>query len=263
MDFRHLINRTQRGGPLRLCETRTLPLMILVIMAGTSGCATTGDDGFWERLAVHSRTSIQQESVWVPLAAAAVFAGTSADEEVSEWAVDRNPVFGSPSNAGTWSDWLSGSVVATALITSFAWRDEANQPITTDLFILGSAYAFSDAMKRVADRTRPDEKNDLSFPSLHATMAFTGARIAARNFSTRDTRYGKAIRIALFTFASGSAWGRVEAEKHYPADVLAGAAVGNFFAGVGNGFLEDRESITVSYAPMFDGGVLQVHWLFP
>ena len=247
---------------MRSSKPQYVPLVMLIITAGTSGCATTGGNGFWERLATHSRASVQQESVWIPLAAAAVFAGTSADEEVSEWAVDRNPVFGSPSNAGTWSDWLSGSVVATALVTSFAWRDEANQPITTDLFILGSAYAFSDGMKRVADRTRPDEKNDLSFPSLHATMAFTGARIAARNFSTRNTRYGQAIRIGLFTFASASAWGRVEAEKHYPADVLAGAAVGNFFAGVGNAFLEDRKNVTVSFSPTFDGGVLRIHWLF-
>ena len=235
---------------------------MLLVIAITSGCATTGDNGVWERLVAHSHSSLKQESVWIPLAAAAVFAGTSADEEVSEWAIDRNPVFGSPKNAGTWSDWLSGSVVATALITSVVLRDESNQPLTTDLLVLTGAYAFSDGMKRVADRTRPDLSNDLGFPSLHATSAFAGAQIAARNVSNLETSHERAIRISLFTFASAAAWARVEAAKHYPADVLAGAAIGNFFAGVGNAFLRDREDVALSYVPISDGGVLSIQWLF-
>ena len=253
---------TSRGRPLFYTSSNIVPTLMILMAVSSSGCATTPDNGFWQQLVTHSKTSVKQESVWIPLAAAAVFAGTSADEEVSEWAVERNPVFGSPSNAGTWSDWLSGSVFATALITSAVWRDEFNQPLSTDLAILGSAYAFSDGMKRVADRTRPDDKNDLSFPSLHATMAFTGAQIAARNLSKRELSYERAIRVGLFTFASATAWGRVEAEKHYPADVLAGAAIGNFFAGIGNAFLQDRENVTLSFVPTSDGGELRIHYLF-
>jgi membrane-associated phospholipid phosphatase len=36
--------------------------------------------------------------------------------------------------------------------------------------------------------------------------------------------------IALYSIAAGTAWARVEAEKHYPSDVLAALAVGNFVA---------------------------------
>jgi membrane-associated phospholipid phosphatase len=32
------------------------------------------------------------------------------------------------------------------------------------------------------------------------------------------------------TLAAGTAWARVEAQKHFPSDILAGAALGNFVA---------------------------------
>ncbi len=250
------------GWPLHgVLLQRRLFLMIIAILS-TSGCATTGENGVWPRLVASSQSSIEQKSVWVPLAVAAVFASTSADREVSEWAIEHQPVFGSVDNAIDWSDWLSNGVVATALITSFMRRDDDNQPLTADALALSSAYAFSAGIKRVADRTRPDNKDDLSFPSRHATWAFCGAQIAARNLSALETPNVQAIQAGMYTLASASAWARIEAARHYPSDVLAGAAIGHFFAGTANAFLENRENITVSYVPTYDGGELRVQWLF-
>ena len=39
-----------------------------------------------------------------------------------------------------------------------------------------------------------------------------------------------AARVGLYGLAGTTAWARIEAEKHFPSDVLAGAALGNFFA---------------------------------
>ncbi len=245
------------GTSLKIC----LMLMIIVILS-TGGCATGGDNGVWRRLVDNSHSSIKQKSVWVPLAAAAVLAATSADREISEWAIEHQPVFGSTDNASDWSDWLANGLVAAALFTSFVQRDEEYQPLVTDVFALGGAYVFSSMVKGVAERTRPDGTSDLSFPSLHATWAFSAAQIAAREVSTFETPYAGAIQVGLFTLASASAWARVEAARHYPSDVLVGAAIGNFFAGIGNACLEKRKNVMVSYAPTQDGGALMIQWLF-
>jgi hypothetical protein len=37
-------------------------------------------------------------------------------------------------------------------------------------------------------------------------------------------------QLALTALAAGTAWARIEAGQHYPTDVLAGAALGNFIA---------------------------------
>ncbi len=242
---------------LKIC----LMLMIFAILS-TGGCATTGDNGVWRRLVDSSHSSIKQKSVWVPLAAAAVLAVTSADREISEWAIEHQPVFGSTDNASDWSDWLSNGLVASALISSFVRRDDKYQPLVTDIFALGGAYVYSSVVKGVAKRTRPDGTDDLSFPSLHATWAFSAAQITARQVSTLETPYAGAIQAGLFTLASASAWARVEAARHYPSDVLVGAAIGNFFAGIGNACLEKQKNVTVSYAPTQDGGELRIQWLF-
>jgi membrane-associated phospholipid phosphatase len=36
------------------------------------------------------------------------------------------------------------------------------------------------------------------------------------------------LRSSMFLLTAGTAWARVEAQKHYPSDVLAGAALGHF-----------------------------------
>jgi hypothetical protein len=42
----------------------------------------------------------------------------------------------------------------------------------------------------------------------------------------------KVLRYSTNTVAVATAWARVEAEKHYPTDVLVGAALGHFLTAV-------------------------------
>jgi len=91
------------------------------------------------------------------------------------------------------------------------------------------------ALKSAIDRDRPlktTSKN--SFPSGHATEAYSYATLTARNIDSLAlspvTR--KVLRLSAKTLAAGTAWARVEAGKHYPTDVLAGAAIGHFLTAV-------------------------------
>ena len=79
-------------------------------------------------------------------------------------------------------------------------------------------------------RQRPGSSSDSSFPSSHAAAAFSLSAWANRQWDTFDLSpaartTAKVTNVAL---ATGVGWARVEAGRHFPSDVLAGAAIGNF-----------------------------------
>jgi membrane-associated phospholipid phosphatase len=63
-------------------------------------------------------------------------------------------------------------------------------------------------------------------------MAFAGARLSNRNLDAIDMH--RTLRSTLqsvnLAAAATVGWARVEGERHYPADALAGAALGDFLA---------------------------------
>jgi undecaprenyl-diphosphatase len=86
------------------------------------------------------------------------------------------------------------------------------------------ADAAALALKELVRRPRPHldplvrVPSDWSFPSGHAATSFAGATMLS-HFLPR-------LRVALYLLAAAIAWSRVYVGVHYPADVLAGAALG-------------------------------------
>jgi membrane-associated phospholipid phosphatase len=64
-----------------------------------------------------------------------------------------------------------------------------------------------------------------SFPSGHTTIAFTGATLIELNS-------GELLGIPAYALAAFTGFERVEAGRHFPSDVLAGAAIGTLSAGL-------------------------------
>ncbi len=104
-----------------------------------------------------------------------------------------------------------------------------------DALYMGGAFIVSSIItkgtKHIFNRNRPfetytfiikrdDENGGLSFPSGHATAAFTTATSIAM-------RYKKwYFVVPSYIFASSVAWARMYQGVHYPSDVFAGAIVG-------------------------------------
>lgn len=74
-------------------------------------------------------------------------------------------------------------------------------------------------LKTVVGRTRPDGSDTRSFPSGHTSGAFTISTILSR-------RHGLKVGIPAFGLATFTAIARMEDNRHYFSDVVAGAAIG-------------------------------------
>jgi membrane-associated phospholipid phosphatase len=74
-------------------------------------------------------------------------------------------------------------------------------------------------LKEIVGERRPDGDNGNSFPSEHAALC-----VAAAIFIEREHR--RRIGTAAWALAAGIGLARIESKRHYPSDVLAGAAIG-------------------------------------
>jgi hypothetical protein len=228
---------------------RILTAVVILISFFVAGCGALpngrlwGQDAFFpvdaDRISRAARNAFFNSNTLVPLASALVFGIDDFDERVSDWAVKHNPVFGSKDEARDASDYLRATLRAEAVITALAtpsgdipeqWMVSKAKGIGVELAAIGATSSVTDWIKDATDRTRPDERSDNSFPSGHASGAFSYMTLANRNIETIDMPHvlKPPLKIGNFLLASGVAWARVEGQRHYPSDVLAGAALGNF-----------------------------------
>ncbi len=82
--------------------------------------------------------------------------------------------------------------------------------------------AATEILKNSVREWRPDLSDNNSFPSRHSSYAFALASVASRELS----RFSPLWTIAVHSLADAVAMQRVYASRHYPSDVLAGAALG-------------------------------------
>ncbi|ENM5750630.1 phosphatase PAP2 family protein [Vibrio mimicus] len=96
--------------------------------------------------------------------------------------------------------------------------------------------------KSLIDEERPDGSGNDSFPSNHTANAFAAA-------TTLNIRYGWEVGLPAYGLAALSGVGRVEGNKHYWRDVLAGAVLGTVSAWIFTESLDD----SVQVLPWIDG----------
>ena len=84
---------------------------------------------------------------------------------------------------------------------------------------MGLSFVITHGLKRIINKERPKNGGGYSFPSGHASAAFTGASFIER-------KYGFKYGIPSYLLASYVGWTRIQANKHDKWDVLGGAIIG-------------------------------------
>ena len=108
---------------------------------------------------------------------------------------------------------------------ALAGVESRNDRINTLLIIAkGEAIMLSStfAVKYIANETRPNSADNLSFPSGHTAQAFLAASIVHTEFRDKSQWYG----IGAYTLATSVAAFRMINDKHWESDVIAGAGFG-------------------------------------
>jgi membrane-associated phospholipid phosphatase len=258
------------------CEYFAL-LTLAVLLGGcaSSGPRTWGGDATFtpdaQRVRSAAIEAFSSPRVWLPLAGAALLQIDGWDQRISDWASDQTPVFGSKQNAARWSDHLrevsSMSYLATALATPGPqdWGDllrDKSAGLAVGLGAMLVTGVTTSALKDVTGRTRPRGGSTKSLPSGHASHAAVSMDLARDNLRYIDMGEGtrRALGLGLDVVTIGTAWARVEADAHYPADTLVGMALGSlvgaFFRAA---FLEPSVAgrMTLTAVPLRDGLELQ------
>ncbi len=155
-----------------------------------------------------------------------------ADESLSDAARDRGPTFGVVGDAfnelGSAGSFLvlGGFYLAGAIGKDSKAKNVCLDGLAASLIATGM---ITPVIGTLVGRERPTEEQGAyafhpfegrSFPSGHSTQAFAVASVIATSYDqfwVKATAYGAATM---------TAWQRVRRGKHFPTDVVAGAAIG-------------------------------------
>jgi len=116
---------------------------------------------------------------------------------------------------------MQGTLALMLLVGDYETVDSA--AVTFEGMVLSLGVA--EGLKLVVDQPRPrDPGAEDGFPSSHAATAFA----FARGLSDWRSDWGPCV----YAFAAGVGWARMEEGYHTPEQVLAGAALGLWIAGI-------------------------------
>jgi membrane-associated phospholipid phosphatase len=145
--------------------------------------------------------------------------GSSADDEVRESVNSSGSGWGRTFQTAGGPVW--GSLFTAAMFTAGRFSDHARFRAMTydmvDAVVLN--FGYSQVLKVAVGRERPNGQNNQSFPSGHASNAFTIATVAERH-------YGWKLGVPAYIIAGVVGASRIQQDKHYVSDVLAGATLG-------------------------------------
>jgi membrane-associated phospholipid phosphatase len=129
-----------------------------------------------------------------------------------------SPKFAAASNGvETSGDVLLGLIPAVAFGSTFYMKDCDGRMQFIKGFLANQAV--TQGLKYTIHKDRPDDSDDHSFPSGHTSTTFQAAAFI-------HERYGWKYSIPAYLGAAFAGYSRVDADKHYVEDVLAGAVIG-------------------------------------
>jgi len=233
---------------------RSNPMVLFAIafvLFAVAGCGTLSNGRGWGQDAIYpvdlkkipraALNALLDPQTFVPATGALVFGLSKWDKKVSHWATEHNPIFGSTTNAANSALYFEIPLYTEVFITALATPsgDDSKDWVSSKLkgmAVEGAAelvtVGVTSLLKDVTGRTRPNGGSHASFPSGEASAAFSSVALSNRNLDSIQLPQEVKIPLKVVNILLGTtvAWARVEAQAHFPSDVLAGAAIGNFLS---------------------------------
>jgi hypothetical protein len=230
----------------------------------------------WDRVGQAAWKAATAPATWAPAAGALALQVGSADRNLQQWAAKRTPLFGSQENADGMSNdlrdtagviWIASAVATPSGDTAEDWSLAKLKGLGVETGAGILTRGIVGALKSGTDRTRPNGIDKDSFPSAHATGAALYSTFASRNIEALHWSpvATTASQIGLGALTAATAWARVEANQHFPGDVLGGMAIGHFigafFTDAFMGLDNPRDTM-VLIEPSREGAVAMIQFNF-
>jgi len=155
------------------------------------------------------------------ITAGALMVNTALNDDLQE---NANNFFGEDFSSRADDVLLFVPVAQIYLGKSFGFKPKNDFYHQTINIAIANVIAVSTtmALKYSIKEERPDQSDDLSFPSGHTAIAFTNAALLYYEFKDSNMWYAS----SGFLFATATGILRIANNEHYTSDVLAGAGIG-------------------------------------
>lgn len=221
-------------------------ILMVVFTIALTGCAVHRDQQVWgegatlhpgwDRAGAGLIYAVSSPGVWGSMVASLAIQRGGWDQDVSGWAVEEAPVFGSPERASRWSDDLAATSELVRVGSALGaphhqgeWFSQKMGGVLNGYLAYQTTRLATTTLKDEVSRERPNGANRASYPSGHTSTAAVHSTMAAEAFAYYSG--GSKLRAGLqggsYAIAAATGWARVEAGVHYPSDVLAGFALGH------------------------------------
>lgn len=254
--------------------TSFILLSALATGCSTSGQSTLGEDSTitpgWGRLKQATLEAIYDPNVWVPTLASTVLQINNYDEELADTLYEDNPLFGSPKDAMDASDdlldltemaYISTAILTPGPTTVGSWLATKGKLLGAEYVTVEGTRSATTNLKHTFNRDRPRNGGPRGFPSEHASVTAAQGRMTTLNTNSMpiNNTAKQVVNVSMHTLSGLTAWARVEAGAHYPADVLMGYALGNFMGHIATAFImPEQDQIAIVPEVSNDSIVLNI-----
>lgn len=190
--------------------------------------AQTEEDTFWSNVKndyIAPWTDVTGRKILIGglgLSAGLVITRDATSYPLQEETVKKRPM-GSFCKYGDMAGQMYPSILYIAGMEAFFYfADNPEAHEFAKVMLKSTLYSslVTDVLKKTVQEPRPGDPSDKeSFPSAHATRAFAFA-------ATVNELHGSTWGIPAYILATGVAYSRMNDNRHYVHDVLAGAAIG-------------------------------------
>lgn len=173
------------------------------------------------------REKFNWRSTILPATFIAYGAATLTVDQFQDWnqSIKQKVWSGDPHKQVHFDNYLQWAPAATTFALGFAGV-KGRSKFVDRVFIFGIAELIQSSvvatLKKVSNETRPNGSGNESFPSGHASNAFTGAEFMRLEYKDVSPWYG----VLGYTLAAGTAYMRMYNNKHWLSDVIASAGTG-------------------------------------